>query len=422
MSLYTLGIEEEYLLVDRETRDLAVDPPDELFDRCADRCGEGCLAREFMRPQIEIGTRVCGNFAEVRKELRRLRGAVIDVTADYGLAPIASATHPFAAWHKQLHTDKERYNVLDRDMQGAIRRMLICGMHVHVGIESDDMRIRLMNQFTYFLPLILAMSCSSPFWVGEDSGLKSFRLTVFDGMTRTRLPERFDSFDEYQKHVALIAKGGLLEDATKVWWDMRPSDRYPTLEMRIADVCTNMEHALSLAALTVSLLHMLERLTRSNRCWRVYKHMLIYENRWRAMRYSFDEGMLDLARAELRPFEEILEELIEQVIEDARELACVNEVLGCRSILEQGTSAHRQLALRKQALWAGMAPREAMANVVDWLIEETATGVFGHGAEHETLHPAGVRSNPSRPKYGQERKRDSQQASDENSDSGLPTA
>ncbi len=374
LSPLTIGVEEEYLLVDLETRDLAPDPPQELFERCEARRGEGQIEREFLRPQIEIGTAICDNIGQVRAELQRLRGTIREIAADYGLAPIAASTHPFADWHLQQHTPKERYEIVYQDMAATARRLLICGMHEHLGVDDDELRIQLMNQFTFFLPHLLALSCSSPFWEGEDTGLKSYRLTVLDSLVRTRLPERFASFGEYQRDVEILTKGGLIDDPTKLWWDLRPSYRYPTLELRVMDVCTNLEHAVSIAALGLCLMRLLERYTRSNRGWRLFPHMLVYENRWRAMRYSYDEGMLDFSRAELRPFDEVLDELIELSAEDADALGCRDEVEACRAIPAHGTSAHRQLAQYRHSRGAGKTLKEALIDVVDWLVRETTRG------------------------------------------------
>jgi carboxylate-amine ligase len=370
----TIGIEEEYLLVDLESRDLAADPPPELLARCESRLASQ-VAPELLRSQIEIGTRVCRNITEAREDLGRLRSTIIEVARDFNLAPIAASTHPFAHWQTQRHTEKERYEVLTRDMQAAARRLLICGMHVHVGIDDDDQRIDLLNQMSYFLPFLLALSCSSPFWLGEDTGLQSYRLTVFDSLPRTRLPERFASFSDYQQHVDVLTKGGLIEDATKIWWDMRPSARYPTLEMRITDVCTRMDDALSLAALTVSIIAMLARVRTRSMRWRIFAHMLVYENRWRAMRYGMDNGMLDFVRAETVPFDQVLDELIDLVAPDAEELGCLPEVEATRRILARGNSAHRQLRVYKDALAAGRDPDQALRDVVDFLVGETGSGI-----------------------------------------------
>ena len=291
---FTIGVEEEYLLVDKETRGLVIDPPKSLIGECEELCG-GQVTSELLRSQIEIGTKVCKNVQEARKELARLRKIVIEVADRHGLAPVASSTHPFSRWADQKQTEKERYESLTTEMQAAARRLVICGMHVHVGINDDALRIDLMNQMSYFLPHLLALSCSSPFWEGRDTGLKCYRLTIFDALPRTGIPERFESFAEYQRHIDILVGAGLIEDSTKIWWDLRPSGRYPTLETRIMDVCTFLDDAISLAALLVCHLRMLYRLRLANQRWRIYTPMLIRENRWRAMRYSFDEGLIDLA-------------------------------------------------------------------------------------------------------------------------------
>lgn len=368
---FTIGIEEEYLLVDLRTRDLDDDPPAELLRECTAR-GGGQIMPEFLRSQIEVGTRVCRTIGEARADLARLRGIVVEVARGHGLAPIAASTHPFARVVKQKPTDKERYFALAREMQAAARRMVICGMHVHVGIDDDDLRIDLMNQMAYFLPHLLALSCSSPFWEGEHTGLRSFRLTVFNSLPRTGLPERFASYGEFRRHLDTLIRNGLIEDTTKIWWDIRPSSRYPTLETRIMDCCTSIDDATCLAGLTVCLLRMLFRMRRSNLQWRYYPHTLVAENRWRAMRYSFDEQLLDLARGELVPFSELLEELITLLREDAEALGCVREIEHAREIVARGTSAHRQTGIYEDARRHGASEREALEAVVDWLVRETA--------------------------------------------------
>ncbi len=371
---FTVGIEEEYLLVDRKTRDLVNDPPESLFKECEKRL-KGQVSPELLRSQIEVGTRVCKTVADAGADLARLRSCVIEVAGQYDYGVIAASTHPFARWLEQKHTPRERYEEITREMQAAARRLVICGMHIHVGIDDDELRIDLMNQFIYFLPHLLALSCSSPFWGGENTGLKSYRLTVFDGMPRSGLPESFVSFAEYQRHVAILVDAGLIEDATKIWWDLRPSDRYPTLEMRVSDVCTLLVDAVSLAALAVSILRMLYRLRLENQRWRRYKRMLVQENRWRAMRYSFDEGLVDFATGKVIPMVDLLDQLISLSADDARQLGCYDDVLRCRDILERGTSAHRQVAVYDQALANGAEAQEALNAVVDSLIEETSKGL-----------------------------------------------
>jgi carboxylate-amine ligase len=371
---FTVGIEEEYLLVDRSTRDLDSDPPAALLEECTE-LGGGQISPEFLRSQIEVGTRVCRTMQEARADLGRLRGIIVQVSKRHGLAPIAASTHPFAHAVKQRHTDKDRYFALAKEMQAAARRMVICGMHVHVGIDDDELRIDLMSQLSYFLPHLLAMSCSSPFWEGEHTGLKSFRLTVFNALPRTGLPEHFASYAEYQRHINTLITNGLIQDTSKIWWDLRPSWRYPTLETRIMDCCTSIDDSIALASLVVCLLRMLYRLRLRNQRWRVYPDMLVAENRWRAMRYSYDEGLLDLARGSLVPFPDLLEELIEHVQQDAETMGCVREIVHLREILRRGTSAHRQVAVYDGARGRGASEREALNAVVDWLIAETSAGL-----------------------------------------------
>jgi carboxylate-amine ligase len=371
---FTLGIEEEYFLVDKTTRNVVGDPPHGMLAECEALLGAQ-VSPEFLRSQIEIGTRVCMSFDEARAELRRLRGTIGSVAAGYGMAPVAAATHPFARWDAQKTTDRVRYQSLESDLQGVGRRLAICGMHVHIGIPDDEIRIDLLNQASYFLPHLLALSTSSPFWQGENTGLKSYRLAVFDEMPRTGTPERFASWGEYRRHIDILVGAGLIEDATKLWWDLRPSERFPTLEMRITDCCTSLEDTLSIAALFRCLLRMLWRLKRENQRWRLYARMLIDENRWRAQRYGFDQGLVDFGRGAIVPYAELLEEILALVDPDARHFGCVGEVTHAREILARGTSAERQLTAFEQALSAGATRAEALAAVVDWLIAETTRGV-----------------------------------------------
>jgi carboxylate-amine ligase len=373
----TLGIEEEYLLVDPASRDLAVDPPAELMRACeaALDADAGAVSPEFLRAQIEVGTTVCHSIGEAREKLASLRRTVIGAAEEHGLALIAASTHPFADWHVQQHTDKERYNVLARDMATVAQRLLICGMHVHVGIPDDDLRIDLMNQVRYFLPHLLVLTTSSPFWQGYDTGMLSYRLSVFDELPRTGTPGIFESHGEYQRHIAMLVGAGLIEDASKIWWDVRPSARFPTLEMRIADVCTRMDDGITVAALYASLLAMLQRLRRGNQRWRVYAGMLIDENRWRAQRYGFSEGLVDFGRGAIVGYPELLEEMIAMIGAEADVLGCRAEVERARDIVSRGTSAHRQRAVYEEARLGGADSTEAMRAVVDWLIAETKAGL-----------------------------------------------
>ena len=371
---FTLGVEEEYLLVDKETRSLVIDPPGTLMAEAEERCGSQ-VTSELLRSQIEVGTKVCRNIQEAHEDLAQLRRSIIEVADNHGLAPIAASTHPFSEWTAQKHTEKDRYDQLTHEMQGAARRLVICGMHVHVGIDDDELRIDLMNQMSYFLPHLLALSCSSPFWLGQNTGLKSYRLTIFDALPRTGLPERFASWAEYVRHVNILQDAGLIEDSTRIWWDLRPSGRFPTLETRIMDVCTRIDDAIALAALLACMLRMLYRLRTRNQRWRIYTPMLIKENRWRAMRYSFDEGLIDLAKGQVVPFADLLDELCSLIAEDARALGCEKEIKGVHDILTRGTSAHRQLRDYELERASGASAEDALKSVVDTLIADTAEGL-----------------------------------------------
>ena len=285
------------------------EPPPELIDHLERELG-GHFSPEFLRPQVEVGTPVRDSTAEIRADLEHLRRTVAGIAGGHGLGLIAASTHPFARWRDQKHTDKPRYNILHQDMQVVAQRLLICGMHVHVGIEDDELRVDILNQVSYFLPHLLALSTSSPFWEGTDTGLQSYRLCVFDELPRTGLPERFESHDEYRRTVELMTAAGLIEDATKLWWDVRPSARFPTLEMRVTDVCTRLEDALCCTALFRCICRMLYRLRRDNQRWRIYTRTLVDENRWRAQRYGIDEGMVDFGRGEIVPFPRLMDELL----------------------------------------------------------------------------------------------------------------
>ncbi|MEA2779967.1 MAG: glutamate---cysteine ligase / carboxylate-amine ligase [Rhodospirillaceae bacterium] len=371
---FTIGIEEEYLLVDRASRDLASDPPPEMLSECQALL-EGQVSPEFLRAQIEVGTSVCRSVADARAELAHLRRTVAEVATRHGLAPIAAATHPFGQWHLQKTTDRARYALLARDIQGPARRLVICGMHVHVGLDDPELRIDLMGQVAYFLPHLLALSTSSPFWTGEDTGLNSYRIAVFDEMPRTGLPELFESWGEFQRQLDVLVRAGLIEDGTKLWWDIRPSLRFPTLELRIADVCTRLDDGIAIAAIYRCLLRMLWRLKRANQRWRRYSAMLINENRWRAQRYGIDEGLVDFGKGRIVPYADLLEELLHLVDEDAEALDCRAEVASARDILKRGTSAHRQRAAYHAALANGAGKDEALKAVVDMLIAETTQGL-----------------------------------------------
>ncbi len=368
---FTLGIEEEYMLIDPVTRDLVTDPDPAMFGRCKELLGDR-VTHELLRSQIEVSTSPYSSLAALGQDLARLRRAVINTAREYGMDVIASSTHPFAQWWKQQVVPDDRYLMLAGDMQTVARRMVTGGMHVHVGIEDPEMRIDLMGQVTYFLAHLLALSTSSPFWDGGDTGLKSYRLNVFRSLPRTGLPEVFESWSAYERHIEVLAEAGIIEDASKVWWDVRPSARYPTLEMRITDVCTKIEDALAIAAVYVCLLSLLFRLRTNNQRWRTYATFLLDENVWRAQRYGSTGSLLDFGQRRLVPFSELVEEMIALLMPEAEEIGCVSELQHIRRIVMEGTSAERQLRMYGRARDNGANRREALIQVVDMLAHHTA--------------------------------------------------
>ncbi len=365
---FSLGIEEEYLLVDPDSCAL-VDAPTEFMDRCTAELHDK-VSPEFLNCQVEIGSGVCKDITEAREDLKHLRSTIARVANDFGLAPISASCHPFADWRSQHHTDKERYNTLRRDLGSVAQRMLICGMHVHVGIPERNMRIDLMNQLAYFLPHLLALSGSSPFWCGDDTGLNSYRLTIFDNLPRTGLPPQLDGWGSFERSVDALIEMGTIQDSSKIWWDLRPSSKYPTLETRICDASPRLETTLGLAALIQCLLRMLWRLSRVNQRWRVYDNFLLAENRWRAQRYGITEGLIDFGQRKIVPFPELLNELLGLIEEDAEALGSTAEVNAMRDILVTGTSSDRQRNVYQAARDAGSDKDAALCAVVHHLIEE----------------------------------------------------
>ncbi|MFN3273124.1 MAG: carboxylate-amine ligase [Paracoccus sp. (in: a-proteobacteria)] len=365
---FTLGIEEEYLLVEADTGDLAEAPP-ALMQACKSDLSDQ-VSPEFLRCQIEIGTPVAVSISQARDHLRHLRATVARHAGAHGLAPISASTHPFADWRAQTHTDKDRYNQLSRDMGGVARRMLISGMHVHIGIDDPALRIDLMGQMTHFLPWLLALSASSPFWQGEDTGLASYRTTVFGDMPRTGLPPAFGSWSEFERSVTALSDLGVIEDSSKIWWDLRPSGKFPTLETRICDACPRIEDTLTLAALIQATLRMLWRLSRKNIRWRQYDSFLIGENRWRALRYGTTEGQIDFGRGRITPFAELAEDWFALIAEDADALDSQPAIARLRDMVARGTSADRQRKVAADARAAGATQDQALRAVTRHLIGE----------------------------------------------------
>ncbi len=370
----TLGVEEEYLLVDPESRDLVTSPPAGFMETCKELLGDA-VGHELLQAQVEVGTPVCRDVAEVRQELTRLRLGVAEAARAHGMAMMASSTHPFARCRDQARVQNERYDGLISDLRALADRMLICGMHVHAAVDDEELRIDLMNQATYFLPHLLALSTSSPFWEGQNTGLKAYRPTCFGDLPRTGLPEYFASAASWHEMLGQLAQTGLCQDSSKIWWDLRPSNRFPTLEMRICDICTRLEDTITIAALYQAILAALYRSRANNQTWRQYRTILIAENKSLAQRYGIDSTLADFGALSCKPFGELLDEIIELVQIEAGRLGCLAEVEHARTILQRGTSADRQLDVYTRARAAGGGEHEACCAVVDWLIEETMAGI-----------------------------------------------
>ena len=366
---FTFGIEEEYLLVDTTTRQLVSAPQSLLVQLEAALPDQ--ISAELMRSQIEVGTRPTTSFAAARADLANLRRTVASLAAEHGLAPIAASSHPIGGYRSQETTQNERYAALAADLAGVGRRLVVCGMHVHVGIDDDELRIDLLNQAKYFLPHLLTLSTSSPFWEGEDTGLKSFRLAIFKGLPRTGLPGHLSGWHDYRQIADLLTRSGVIDGPSKIWWDLRPSDKFPTLEMRLTDVCTRLDDAMTVAAFFVCICRMLYRLRCNNQSWREYPVVLLDENRWRAQRYGVSGSLFDYGRGILVPFADLAEELIVCTAEDSVALGCQNDIANVRKIVAEGTSADHQLTVYKDALASGQDQSAALHAVVDSLVAAT---------------------------------------------------
>jgi carboxylate-amine ligase len=368
MPAFRFGIEEEYFLVHRDTRDLVRKEQPKLIAELRDALGEQ-VASEFLCSQIEIGTRVCHSPQEARFELTRLRSAVIELADAHGLSVVAASTHPFAPWSEQTIADQPRYHDIARDLADVGSRLNTCGMHVHVGIENNEMRIGVMNRARRFRPLLLALSSSSPFWQGRNTGLKCFRLAVTDSQPRSGLPEHFVSWNDYEQAITLLRLSGAIDDPTKIWWDIRPSARFPTLEMRITDVCPRVDDAVTVALLFVCICRMLCR-THSVAAV-AHPLLLLNENRWRAQRYGVAGELFDFERQQLISCAGLVRELLATVAEDAHAQGCTTEIDRAGEILMCGTSADRQIVIYEDMRRAGCSNTDALRGVVDLLVSET---------------------------------------------------
>jgi glutamate---cysteine ligase / carboxylate-amine ligase len=364
---FTFGIEEEYFLVDAETKSIACNVPQAFFD-AAKAAAEGRISPEFLQPQVEVISSPHNNIADARAELRHLRRTVSAVAAEHGLAILAAGTHPTGVWRDAQQTNKERYDVVMDDLQMIGQRDLLCGMHVHVELPDPDERVDVMYRMLPYLPLFLALSTSSPFWQSRRTGLKGYRLAAYDELPRSGVPELFRTREEFDAYVAALVRADVIEDSSYVWWAIRPSLNNPTLELRAPDSCTLVEDSIAIAALYRTLAHHLY-VNRWRNCeLSAVGRAIVVENKWRAQRYGVqgtfatEDGAVTVA--------EMLERVIEETATDAAALGCAAEIDRCRAIVTSGTSADAQLAVFKAHLERG-GRDAALRAVTDWIAGAT---------------------------------------------------
>ncbi|MEO8303987.1 MAG: carboxylate-amine ligase [Betaproteobacteria bacterium] len=367
---FTFGIEEEFFLTHPKSRSLAIEVPRSFLRACRRRFGSA-IAQELLWSQIEIVSPVFERQEQAHEEMVRLRRGVAEIAIEKNLRLLAAGTHPICAWGEQLETPKKRYRDMMIDFQIIARRNVLCGLHVHVAIPSQHDRVALMNRVMPWLPVFLALSTSSPFWNRSGTGLLSYRQAAYDEWPRTGIPDHFRDEAEYARFVELLAAGGAVKDGSYLWWAIRPALRYPTLELRICDSCTRVEDTLAIAALYRCLIRMLVRKPERGIAWTPFTRRLIDENRWRAKRLGLDAEFLRLDGSAPRTCRVVIEELLDEVAEDAKQLQCEPALLRIRTILNDGTSAHSQTKLYQAFRDRGDTPTKAMQSVVDWLIAAT---------------------------------------------------
>lgn len=370
-STFRFGIEEEYFLADAGHRGAVRTMPHRFIESVQGDFPEE-VQREMLQSQIEVATPVLGSMDEARRTLGRLRQGLAARAAEEGMLLLACGTHPCAVWDRQQLTDAARYDTLMRDLQMIGSRNQFCGLHVHVEVPDEDERIRLMARLMPYLPLLLALSTSSPFWQGRATGLLGYRLAGYNEVPRTGLPELFTEPEDYRAYVAALTKAGAIKDASYIWWAIRPSLRHPTLELRVADSCTRVEDTLAVAALYRCLArHLLRRPEIHARMTPAMRGIAV-ENMWRAQRYGVHGGLIAADGSGMRPIPDLVAELTTELAEDAAALDCSPELARCATLAAEGTSADEQLRVFEQARERGAADEEALAAVVDWIAAATA--------------------------------------------------
>jgi glutamate---cysteine ligase / carboxylate-amine ligase len=363
---FTLGVEEEFQIIDPETR--------ELRSHVQEMLDEGVrVLRERVKPEMhqsvmEIGTGICKDAGEVRRDVVELRSEIVRLAEKSGLKVAAAGTHPFSSWADQLIYPHPRYAAIVEEMQAVARANLIFGLHVHVGISDRALALQIMNEARYFLPHFLALSTNSPFWLGRNTGLKSYRTKVFEKFPRTNIPEVFETPAEFDDYVRILVKTNCIDNGKKIWWDVRPHPFFDTIEFRVCDVPMRVDETVAIAALIQAICAKLFQLREKNLGWRTYRRAFLLENKWRASRYGVEGKLIDFGKEIEVPFRDLAEEMLEFVDDVVDELGSRREVESIRWILENGSGADRQLAVYRES-------GEDLRKVVDYICEETRHGL-----------------------------------------------
>ncbi|HNV29151.1 MAG TPA: carboxylate-amine ligase [Cyclobacteriaceae bacterium] len=365
MEKFTLGVEEEYMVIDPQTRELT--SHDQKIVELASNIIKDSVKAEMHQAVVEVGTGICKDVDQAYKEIKDLRKIVSEVAGSLGLKIGAAGTHPFSHWSKQLITPNPRYDEIVQEMQEAARSNLIFGLHVHVGIQDKNMAIHIQNTVRYFLPHIYALSCNSPFWEGRNTGFKSFRTKVFDKFPRTGIPDRFESWDDFKNYVNLLIKTNCIDNAKKIWWDVRVHPFFDTIEFRICDVPMRVEETLAITAVFQALVVKLYKLRLQNMSFIMYTRALINENKWRASRYGLDGRLIDFGKQIEVDTRVLILELLDFVDDVVDDLGSRNHINYIRTILEYGTGADRQLAVFNAT--------GNLEKVVDYITDETVRGL-----------------------------------------------
>lgn len=363
---FTLGIEEEYQTIDPETRDLRSHISTDMLEQGKIRLEERVKA-ELHQSVIEVGTRICHNIDEARTDLYELRRGLIGLAEENGLVLVAGATHPFADWRNQEIYPDPRYDKVVEDLQLVARSNLIFGLHVHVGIEDRDAAIRIMNSFRYFLPHILALSTNSPFWMGMETGYKSYRAKVFEHFPRTNIPDFFSTYSEFEEYVNLLIKTNCIDNAKKIWWDIRPHPFFNTIEVRACDIPMRAEETVAIAALIQATAAKLWQLHSRNIDYRSYSRALLLENKFRAVRYGLEGKLIDFGKQEEIAECDLIEEYLLFIDDVVDELGSRPAIEYIRTMVKQGSGADRQLAVYRET--------GDLKKVVDYMAAETRAGL-----------------------------------------------